>query len=58
MTFEEFRKSCFHTRLKLRIPLLNTYIEKKDLIVDGKYNFEKEEEWLRELYEREQRRLI
>lgn len=52
MTFEEFKKTCYHTEKLLRIPLLNTYVEKSTLINKrGKYDFDKEYEKLREIYE-------
>lgn len=52
MTFEDFKKTCYHTRLLLKIPLLNTYVEKTRFIKkNGKYDFDKENSELRKIYE-------
>lgn len=52
MTFDEFKKTCYHTRTLLRIPLCNTSINKGErLMTNGKYDFDKEEEELKFLYE-------
>lgn len=56
LSFEEFKKTCFHTRLKLRIPLFNTYVEKERFLTKGKYDHEKETDYLKELYEKYKRR--
>lgn len=52
MTFEEFKKTCFHTRSRLKIPLLRTSIEKSTLL-DKKGHFDqaKADKILLEIYE-------
>lgn len=53
VTFEEFKKTCFHTREYLKVPLCNTDINKYDyLMTDKQYDFEKEDKILRHLYEK------
>lgn len=32
MTFEEFKKTCFHTRTMIKIPILRSGIEKSKLM--------------------------
>lgn len=51
LTFEDFKKTCFHTKERLVIPLLKTYIDKKELMKKGKYNFDKENQLLMNIYE-------
>lgn len=52
-TFEEFKKTCFHTREYLKVPLLKMNINKYDhLITNKQYDFEKEDKILRDLYEK------
>lgn len=52
-TFEEFKKTCFHTRKCLKVPLCNTDINKYDyLMTDKQYDFEKEDKILRHLYKK------
>lgn len=52
MNFEEFKKTCYHTKDLLKIPLLKTSINKSEhLMKKGKYDFNKENMMLRTLYE-------
>lgn len=52
MTFEEFKKTCFHTKDLLKIPLLHISISKvENLMKKGNYDFDKENVILRRLYE-------
>jgi hypothetical protein len=54
MSFEEFVKITYHTRMSIRIPGSRTVIDKASLVnKKGKYNFEKEKELLRQVYENE-----
>lgn len=51
LSFEEFKKTVFHTQYKIRIPLLNISLEKKDYFTKGKYDLRKVESVLLEIYE-------
>lgn len=51
MSYEEFKKTIFYTRTKLIIPVpIRKTVNKTMFMVKGKYNFKKEEEFLREFY--------
>lgn len=51
MTFEQFKKTCYYTKDLLKIPLLNQSIKKINFMKKGKYDFNKENETLRKIYE-------
>jgi hypothetical protein len=54
MSFEEFKKMTYHTRKSIRIPGSNTSIDKVSLIgKKGKFDFAKQDELLRRVYEEE-----
>lgn len=54
MSFEEFKKITFHTRLYIRVPYSRNRIDKMDMFnKKGKYDKAKEEMLLRQIYEDE-----
>ncbi len=54
MSFNEFKKMCFHTQHRIRIPGSYTTIDKTVLIgKKGKFDFEKLDILLKEIYEEE-----
>lgn len=53
MSFEEFRRTTYHTRLYIRVPGSNTYVDKSQLMTKGRYDFKKEENVLRKIYNNE-----
>lgn len=58
MSYDEFKKTIFYTKNKLIIPLLGRIsIDKSSFMKRGKYSFEKEDEFLKELYEKNKYRL-
>jgi len=51
MTFEEFLKTIYHTRLYIIVHCLNRMKINKELFFNkGKYNIQKQNEYLKELY--------
>jgi hypothetical protein len=53
LTFEEFKKSCYHTQYYVIVPLLNRMkINKLELLTKGKYDSEKLDNILLDLYEK------
>ena len=57
MTIEEFKKHCFHTRTRVVIPALRTYIDKSTMFKRGKYSPDKVDKTLTELYESNKEKL-
>ena len=63
MSYDEFKKTIFYTKNKLIIPLLGRIsIDKinffdKTLKRKNKYSFEKEDKFLKELYEKNKHKL-
>jgi hypothetical protein len=57
MTFKEFKGTCYHTRTRLVIPALGSYVEKSRFLVRGKYSIKKQDEHLEELYETYKKKL-
>lgn len=54
MTFEQFKKMVYYTRLYIRIPGSRSSIDKSRLInKKGKFDFEKQDKILRQVYEDE-----
>jgi hypothetical protein len=53
MSFEDFKGISYHTRLHIRIPGTTTKIDKSQLFTKGKYDFDKQNSILREVYEQE-----
>lgn len=53
MTFDEFRKTCFHTKKSLKIPILDISVNKvKYLMTNNKYDLSKEHDVLMKLYDK------
>jgi len=51
MTLEEFLKTIYHTRLYIIVPCLNRMKINKELFFNkGKYDIQKQNEYLKELY--------
>jgi rhamnogalacturonyl hydrolase YesR len=57
MTFEEFKKTIYYTEKRIVIPLLGIKLEKVDYIKNGKILFDKIESTLKELYEKNLKKL-
>lgn len=57
MTFEEFKKTIYYTEKRIVIPLLSIKLEKVDYIKNGKILFDKIESTLKELYEKNLKKL-
>lgn len=53
MSFDDFRRMTYHTRLYIRVPGSATVIDKTSLMTKGKYSFKKEEAVLKQIYELE-----
>lgn len=64
LTFEEFKKTIFYTDNKMVIPLLGRISIDKTKFINNKikkknkYDFEKEEKYLRKIYEMNKHKLI
>lgn len=54
MDFEEFKGITYHTRLHIRVPGSATKVEKSQLFTKGKYDYDKQNRVLREIYEQEE----
>lgn len=53
ITFEEFIKSIYYTQYYIIIPLLNRMkIQKSQFIKNNKYDFNKEKQFLKQLYDK------
>lgn len=53
MDFKEFKGITYHTKESIRIPGSSTVIDKIPFITKKGYNFKKEEEILRKVYDNE-----
>lgn len=53
MSFEEFKKITYHTRLRLIIPGSPTSLDKVELMTKGKFDQKKADIALERIYERE-----
>ena len=63
MTPQEFINHCYHTRLNIVIPALNMKIDKVQFINNklktvNKYEFKKEKNYLKDIYEKNKHKLI
>lgn len=54
MTFKEFKGITYHTRLSIRIPGSKSVIDKSQLFSKGKYDGNKEDTFLKQVYEQEE----
>ena len=51
MTFEEFKKIVYYTKLKIVIPINgHIRVDKTNFMTKGKYDFKKQDEYLNQLY--------
>lgn len=58
MTIDEFLKTVYHTRNNIVLPHLGrARIDKSQFIVKGKYSVQKEQDYLREIFQLNKSRL-
>jgi len=57
LTFEEFKKTIFYTRLYVRLPLLNIVLEKTDFIGKKGFDNDKLNSKLLEIYDNNKQKL-
>lgn len=53
MTFEEFKKMTYHTFKSIRIPGSKTVIDKSQLMTKGRFDQNKADPVLKQVYEQE-----
>lgn len=57
MTLKEFKGTCYHTRTRVVIPALKTYLSKINFMTRAKFDPKKLDKKLDEIYEQHKTRL-